>query len=129
MWAVNVFFFFQAEDGIRDRTVTGVQTCALPISSGRHGERPPARGSVRVPRDAGRAGATVEIGGTTMRRRPRPRCAHRHERDRRTVYRGPRVGLPAGFRPYRTVRAHRCGPAPRAPPPRTPGGCYSAGAD
>src|SRR5437867_13289785 len=27
-------FFLQAEDGIRDRTVTGVQTCALPISSG-----------------------------------------------------------------------------------------------
>src|SRR5437867_5492769 len=26
-----LFFFFQAEDGIRDRTVTGVQTCALPI--------------------------------------------------------------------------------------------------
>ena len=26
-----VFFFFQAEDGIRDRDVTGVQTCALPI--------------------------------------------------------------------------------------------------
>ena len=25
-------FFFQAEDGIRDRDVTGVQTCALPIS-------------------------------------------------------------------------------------------------
>src|SRR5438094_10443118 len=30
------FFFFQAEDGIRDRTVTGVQTCALPISHERH---------------------------------------------------------------------------------------------
>src|SRR3989475_9578210 len=28
----HVFFFFQAEDGIRDLTVTGVQTCALPIS-------------------------------------------------------------------------------------------------
>src|SRR5437868_14157619 len=28
LWA---FFFFQAEDGIRDRNVTGVQTCALPI--------------------------------------------------------------------------------------------------
>src|SRR6266540_5192268 len=28
-----VFFFFQAEDGIRDRDVTGVQTCALPISA------------------------------------------------------------------------------------------------
>src|SRR2546430_6481650 len=27
------FFFFQAEDGIRDLTVTGVQTCALPIYS------------------------------------------------------------------------------------------------
>src|SRR2546426_1287321 len=29
---VFVFFFFQAEDGIRDYKVTGVQTCALPIS-------------------------------------------------------------------------------------------------
>src|SRR2546430_8925407 len=29
---VFFFFFFQAEDGIRDLTVTGVQTCALPIS-------------------------------------------------------------------------------------------------
>src|SRR2546430_4350609 len=27
----SFFFFFQAEDGIRDLTVTGVQTCALPI--------------------------------------------------------------------------------------------------
>src|SRR6266700_7339059 len=29
------FFFFQAEDGIRDFHVTGVQTCALPISAGK----------------------------------------------------------------------------------------------
>src|SRR5437588_1043053 len=29
------FFFFQAEDGIRDHCVTGVQTCALPISPGK----------------------------------------------------------------------------------------------
>src|SRR2546426_4898974 len=46
----SFFFFFQAEDGIRDYKVTGVQTCALPISrpdphaatggSGR--DRPPA---------------------------------------------------------------------------------------
>src|SRR5256885_12719823 len=40
------FFFFQAEDGIRDYKVTGVQTCALPIS--RHqllsGKAPAARG-------------------------------------------------------------------------------------
>src|SRR5256886_13306285 len=34
VWRVllSFFFFFQAEDGIRDLTVTGVQTCALPIS-------------------------------------------------------------------------------------------------
>src|SRR2546422_5128019 len=30
----SVFFFFQAEDGIRDVAVTGVQTCALPICFG-----------------------------------------------------------------------------------------------
>src|SRR5436305_4224204 len=30
------FFFFQAEDGIRDADVTGVQTCALPISATSH---------------------------------------------------------------------------------------------
>ena len=28
---LRFFFFFQAEDGIRDTSVTGVQTCALPI--------------------------------------------------------------------------------------------------
>src|SRR5256886_13562853 len=32
MWCLLLFFFFQAEDGIRYLTVTGVQTCALPIS-------------------------------------------------------------------------------------------------
>src|SRR5439155_4442061 len=31
-WACYLAFFFQAEDGIRDGHVTGVQTCALPIS-------------------------------------------------------------------------------------------------
>src|SRR2546422_8632963 len=31
MFYVFFFFFFQAEDGIRDVAVTGVQTCALPI--------------------------------------------------------------------------------------------------
>src|SRR2546429_5803498 len=34
--AGGVFFFFQAEDGIRDVAVTGVQTCALPISDQGH---------------------------------------------------------------------------------------------
>src|SRR5207245_6816275 len=32
-WRPQSTFFFQAEDGIRDATVTGVQTCALPIST------------------------------------------------------------------------------------------------
>src|SRR6266540_3195206 len=41
---VFFFFFFQAEDGIRDRDVTGVQTCALPICLGaRHLGRPEGR--------------------------------------------------------------------------------------
>src|SRR5215475_15761088 len=53
------FFFFQAEDGIRDFHVTGVQTCALPISRGwawlgRRGE---------VPHDAPALGA----GGSSAR--------------------------------------------------------------
>src|SRR5437762_9069645 len=30
---IHYCFFFQAEDGIRDTSVTGVQTCALPISA------------------------------------------------------------------------------------------------
>src|SRR2546430_2544875 len=33
-WGFLDVFFFQAEDGIRDLTVTGVQTCALPIFVG-----------------------------------------------------------------------------------------------
>src|SRR5207248_7006518 len=42
------FFFFQAEDGIRDRTVTGVQTCALPISGQPRAARPDHRGRARL---------------------------------------------------------------------------------
>src|SRR5215467_15115243 len=47
------FFFFQAEDGIRDYKVTGVQTCALPISAvaGTHEElglREPAHGATQM---------------------------------------------------------------------------------
>src|SRR2546422_3208173 len=39
MYFIYVFFFFQAEDGIRDVAVTGVQTCALPFSSRRRHTR------------------------------------------------------------------------------------------
>src|SRR5256885_2465098 len=67
------FFFFQAEDGIRDYKVTGVQTCALPISGqgGGHvdgdGRRPDAVLGVQeqdhvpgCPRDRGLGGPAVE---------------------------------------------------------------------
>src|SRR6185312_6365202 len=37
---MSVFFFFQAEDGIRDLIVTGVQTCALPICVLRRSGKP-----------------------------------------------------------------------------------------
>src|SRR2546430_4766926 len=65
-----VFFFFQAEDGIRDLTVTGVQTCALPISGfelgedeielgvGIHGEPGRARGKLVSAREI--AGIALE---------------------------------------------------------------------
>src|SRR5258708_13955426 len=48
MFMVVVFFFFQAEDGIRDDLVTGVQTCALPIW-GRSGGAAGAAVSCRRP--------------------------------------------------------------------------------
>src|SRR2546426_2125280 len=66
----RVFFFFQAEDGIRDYKVTGVQTCALPIwatgsvasrseARPRHSRSPSRRGprSVGVPTRKARAAA------------------------------------------------------------------------
>src|SRR3989454_8435249 len=48
---IVVFFFFQAEDGIRDYKVTGVQTCALPIYQDRQ------QGTHRDPRDSPRQAA------------------------------------------------------------------------
>src|SRR5690349_24478325 len=74
-------FFFQAEDGIRDLYVTGVQTCALPISrasadhAGQHGDRarqvqqrravPPRGSSWQRRQEIGRASCRerVEISG------------------------------------------------------------------
>src|SRR5688572_32501241 len=45
---LRCFFFFQAEDGIRDLTVTGVQTCALPISAAGGARRMVSRASPGV---------------------------------------------------------------------------------
>src|SRR5438067_734376 len=88
---VYVLFFFQAEDGIRDRNVTGVQTCALPICD--RCARSPAR---CAPARSARA-ARQRRHGRRARRRPdharaprRHRSAHRRARaappeDRKSV--------------------------------------------
>src|SRR5207248_8588264 len=70
---VVVFFFFQAEDGIRDRTVTGVQTCALPIYAvgrgGAEGRPRPQPAAAVVPRGrAGRGRPGAQAGGGARRR-------------------------------------------------------------
>src|SRR5947207_10988247 len=62
---VQIFFFFQAEDGIRDHCVTGVQTCALPISVGLSRERlgePPPRLRPRCSGALARAGSLAAGG-------------------------------------------------------------------
>src|SRR5207342_3908331 len=70
------FFFFQAEDGIRDFHVTGVQTCAIPISraagartaDGLRGARP-AVAAVRLGGAPGRAGQEARPEGGRRRGR------------------------------------------------------------
>src|SRR5215467_15180170 len=65
-----ILFFLQAEDGIRDYKVTGVQTCALPICLLRPAARAPCRGCRRVRRreadrsEGGGAGKRCRFGGT-----------------------------------------------------------------
>src|SRR5256884_2452386 len=56
-----LFFFFQAEDGIRDVAVTGVQTCALPISF--HTVTSYTRDSVRRRAASLCAGHAQQLGG------------------------------------------------------------------
>src|SRR2546425_9033444 len=75
---VQTCFFFQAEDGIRDKLVTGVQTCALPISSCAVG----ADGAAR--RDgAGREREPVDRAGRDLDEQ-QWQCSER-ERDRKSV--------------------------------------------
>src|SRR5687767_15950081 len=74
-----IFFFFQAEDGIRDKLVTGVQTCALPIWSPtkRSGLAPPTglgaapTAPTRPPSRANRRGACIDRPAPAPPRRPR----------------------------------------------------------
>src|SRR5207244_8574140 len=55
-------FFFQAEDGIRDDLVTGVQTCALPISAHRGGRDVRGFGAADDRAGLGNAGAGTDAG-------------------------------------------------------------------
>src|SRR6266498_4673487 len=96
-------FFFQAEDGIRDADVTGVQTCALPISHGRPtGPRPGLRrATTPVP-----AGTRQPVGAP-------PRSGN---------------GEPPGLPALRSAGAPRAHPAAWAPlPPAWPSGGNAPG--
>src|SRR5437763_13936478 len=58
---IVVFFFFQAEDGIRDTSVTGVQTCALPILLSDWEGHPVPRNPIAPVTGDARRGRTQEI--------------------------------------------------------------------
>src|SRR2546430_16725792 len=91
-----VFFFFQAEDGIRDLTVTGVQTCALPISHRPGGllrrsrDRPGDDTAVRrlrralLPGVPGGGAARASLGGACRALQPLP-CAEPRQPVRRRL--------------------------------------------
>src|SRR5947209_16745233 len=83
------FFFFQAEDGIRDIGVTGVQTCALPIFAGAH---------IAVERTSTLAAKALEdsrIGISPLEKSTRYVRFDRPGRDGRFLYhRGPELGHP-----------------------------------
>src|SRR5699024_7742828 len=95
MHYVYTIFFFQAEDGIRDRNVTGVQTCALPIS-GVPGVQGDLRGLPRAERRRGRL-RRIRQGRIGPGRLPRllrraplsPRRAHGLSGARRLPHIGP----------------------------------------
>src|SRR2546430_10902615 len=66
------FFFFQAEDGIRDLTVTGVQTCALPICADLLGRGLPLL--LRAKRE------TEHLGAEVLRQPPGLQVVREHHR-------------------------------------------------
>ena len=86
------FFFFQAEDGIRDTSVTGVQTCALPIWLSVAFDLATHRGydsdHPRVVGDVGKAGVAIDsvedmkvLFGRSEERRVGKECRSRWWRD------------------------------------------------
>src|SRR5256886_9478083 len=82
------FFFFQAEDGIRDLTVTGVQTCALPISALPPAPLDGARGRLAIGahrRARGAGGATSSAWAGPPRGRGGSGTSRSPVRDRKSV--------------------------------------------
>src|SRR5256885_3172866 len=71
------FFFFQAEDGIRDYKVTGVQTCALPIFHVRLGLLRRFQRDVQLARHAASAARGVGHGHRSEERRVGKECRSR----------------------------------------------------
>src|SRR5207237_6695488 len=86
------FFFFQAEDGIRDSSVTGVQTCALPICT----QRPlRLRGDISVAPDRvaiDSLKADIDGGSVDGRIALITKAAGAGSRDRKSVVEGKGVG-------------------------------------
>src|SRR5256886_10815675 len=86
--ALRVFFFFQAEDGIRDLTVTGVQTCALPISEWRVSSATTASHEASTSRARSVMSPRFPIGVATTNRgtlRPRVERILEMRQDRKSV--------------------------------------------
>src|SRR2546426_4553797 len=108
---MTFFFFFQAEDGIRDYKVTGVQTCALPISRagvGAGGLEPRASGGLAAAppgaRDQPRDDLPLHLGG---------------QAPGRAVVHPPARRAEAAAQTLRALR-QAGGPWPARPPPPPP---------
>src|SRR6266496_5719090 len=115
--ALSFHFFFQAEDGIRDLYVTGVQTCALPI------RRPPPDGrrrpgpSLLRPLDVGRRSLPPP-------RVESPRSSRRHHNEKARLETEETPGPEEGRRPPEEETAHKAqtdhAPRPGRLEPRWP---------
>src|SRR5437870_13831881 len=83
----SFFFFFQAEDGIRDGHVTGVQTCALPILTSKYEAISPAgRSFVHTRRRISRRLGSARSEERRVGKECRSRGAARHEKKKKTAY-------------------------------------------
>src|SRR6266498_5790820 len=107
--ALRLWFFFQAEDGIRDADVTGVQTCALPIYQERAADDPGG------PRPAGEVGGAIGAtdGHGLMARRQSPRQTDQQGEPKEAPARrgGAPPPRPSRRRPvWRPVVAQECEP-------------------